>query len=323
LREGARALRARMSDLIDFAKMSAGRLEVSPRKFRIDRLIEAVIAGHEEALIRKELDVHWEPSEALRRPVVTDPRRLRQILDNLLSNAIKYTERGGVTVDATLHSGGQLLRLEVRDTGVGIATDQLEQVFDPFYRIAGSAQMAEGSGLGLAVVRSLVDLLHGHLHVDSCLGEGTRVVVELPVSAPSTVPVLPEATSLNPRPVLIVDDAHDARGALADILRRLGCQPFEAGSGREALRALEERRYTAVLLDIDLPDLSGVEVARQVRAGQGVNHDTRLVMLSAARHHEVPAGLFDLRLDKPVGLDQLRSLLHNAAARRPAGAAAG
>lgn len=316
LGEGAGALRARMSDLIDFARMTAGRLEMSPRKFRVDRLVEEVIADHEEAVIRKELDIHWEPGEDITRPVVTDPRRVRQILHNLVSNAIKYTARGGVTVEATLDDGGQRLRLEVRDTGIGMAPDQLELVFDPFYRVASSARMADGSGLGLAVVRSLVDLLRGRLQVESRLGEGTRVTVELPVGTPAGTAVPAPVVPGGAGPVLIVDDAPEARAAVADIVRSLGCQPFEAGSGSEALRALSERRYLAVLLDIDLPDFSGMEVARQVRAGQGPNRQGCLVMLSAAQHGEAAPGLFDLCVDKPVDRGQLHRLLQQAAARQ-------
>jgi signal transduction histidine kinase len=326
LREGARALRARMSDLIDFARMTAGRLEVSPRKFRVDRLVEEVIADHEEAVVRKDLDVHWEPGDDLQQTVVTDPRRVRQILDNLLSNAIKYTERGGVAVEATLDTEARMLRLEVRDTGIGMATEQLERVFDPFYRVASSAQMAEGSGLGLAVVRSLVDLLKGRLEVDSHFGEGTRVVVLLPVDLPGGTAVAPAApanatatdTAATPltQAVLIVDDAHDARTGVAGIVRRLGCVPFEAGGGHEALRALNDRSYLAVLLDIDLPDLDGVSVAKQLRAQAGPNRGAWLIMLSASPPEDALSNLFDQRLDKPVSEHQLNAALQLARVRR-------
>jgi len=146
LRDGTRALRARLSDLVDFAKMSAGSLAVSPRRFRLDRLVEEVIADHEEAVLRKDLDVHWEPGPDLKQPVVTDPRRVRQILDNLLSNAIKYTERGGVTVQATIAADAAdagRLHLEVRDTGIGIDPGVQARIFDPFYRVSSSAAMAD------------------------------------------------------------------------------------------------------------------------------------------------------------------------------------
>lgn len=310
LREGALALRARMSDLVDFAKMSAGRLAVSPRKFRIDRLVEDVIADHEEAVVRKDLDIHWESGPDLGRPILTDPRRVRQILDNLVSNAIKYTARGGVTIEAELSSGGDRLSLEVRDTGVGIAPEVLEHIFDPFYRVASSAQLAEGSGLGLAVVRSLIELLQGQIHVESVLGEGTRFRVEIPLaSAPPAVeaPALPPSF---PLAVLVVDDAHDARTVVAQAVRSLGCTPTEAGSGREALRALAERRYDVVLLDIELPDLSGFDVIRQVRQGDGPNRDAYFVMLSASHENDDNlVALFNDRADKPVEIGRLKAVL--------------
>ena len=313
LREGARALRARMSDLVDFAKMSAGRLTVNPRKFRIDRLVEEVIAEHEESVVRQDLDIHWHPGDSLRQPIVTDPRRVRQILDNLVSNAIKYTPRGGITIEAEVVPGPARLRLEVRDTGIGIATDMLEHIFEPFYRVASASQLAEGSGLGLAVVRSLVDLLQGDIQVESTLGEGTRFAVEIPLGAVSA-PAQPAVVAPVDRTVLIVDDAHDARTVIAGIVRDMGYQPAEAGSAGEALRALAERPYAVVLLDIELPDRSGFEVIRQVRSGEGPNRDSFFIMLSASHEPDEAAGLFNLRADKPVQAGQLRGLLQQAAA---------
>jgi len=317
LREGTRSLRARLSDLVDFAKMSAGRLAVNPRKFRLDRLIEEVIADHEEAVVRKDLDIHWEPGPDLRQALVTDPRRVRQILDNLVSNAVKYTARGGVTVHAAIdavEAGAGRLCLEVRDTGVGIAADALAHIFDPFFRVSSTAPLADGSGLGLAVVRSLVELLHGQLHVESTAGVGSRFVVWLPITTAAPLEIA-SPPPLGLPPVLVVDDAHDVRAAVAEVVRGLGYAPSEAGSGREALRALGERRFAAVLLDLDLPDVTGDEVARRVRQGEGPNRQTHLVMLSAS--HAVEAEVerwFDARADKPVAAAQLRLALDRAAA---------
>ena len=314
LREGTRALRARLSDLVDFAKMSAGSLAVSPRRFRLDRLVEEVIADHEEAVLRKDLDIHWEPGPDLKQAVVTDPRRVRQILDNLVSNAIKYTERGGVTVQAAVAADAGRLDLEVRDTGIGIAPDVQARIFDPFYRAAASASMADGSGLGLAVVRSLVGLLNGEIVLESTPGEGTRIAVTLPLapaaaaSPDAAVPVAAASPA-----VLVVDDAHDARAAMADVLRGLGYAPTEAGTAGEALRLLDERAFTAVLLDIDLPDLPGGELARRIREGQGPNQATRLVKVSAS--HEPDSAddrWFDGRADKPASAAQLRAALQDA-----------
>lgn len=310
LREGTRALRARMSDLVDFARMTAGRLAVSPRRFRIDRLVEEVLADHEEALLRKDLDVHWEAGDSLRKPVVTDPRRVRQILDNLVSNAIKYTERGGLTVHAAIEGDGRVLCLEVRDTGVGIDAAALAQIFDPFYRVATTAQLADGSGLGLAVVRSLVELLEGSIDAESVPGEGSRFTVRLPIGVPGPGEAPAAGAPADAASVLIVDDAHDVRGAVADVVRSLGFVPAEAGSGGEALQRLAERAYAAVLLDIELPDIAGSEVARRVRAGDGPNRATRLVMLSASNSVGLDgAALFDARVDKPVERAQLQAVL--------------
>jgi signal transduction histidine kinase/CheY-like chemotaxis protein len=327
LREGTLALQARTSDLVDFAKMSTGRLAVSTRKFRVDRLVEEVIADHEERLLEKDLGIYWEPQAALEQPLVTDPRRVRQILNNLVSNAIKYTERGGLTLEANFNVEQQLLTLVIRDTGIGISPEALLHIFDPFYRGPGAAKMAQGSGLGLAVVRSLVDLLQGTIEVDSQLGQGSSFVVRLPATAtvaevlapipsfgaaaPLYIPG-PRGTTGTDVRVLIVDDAHDARTVLAQTVRGLGYLAHEAGSASEALRILASQAYALVLLDIELPDASGFKVIEQVRSQPGPNQRGYFVMMSASQHQHASVDLFNTRADKPVDLLRFKALLKSA-----------
>lgn len=180
LKEGIRVLRGRMADVVDFAKLSVGKLEIRVRPFGMTRLMVTLIDDYEAALEEKGLDLHWEQSPLCPSRLYADPTRIRQILENLLSNAIKYTERGGVTLCAELLDDATL-KLEVSDSGVGLAESDLERVFEPFFRVGATAHMAVGSGLGLAVVRSLVDLMGGSIAIHSS-NVGTRVTVTLPVA---------------------------------------------------------------------------------------------------------------------------------------------
>jgi signal transduction histidine kinase len=313
LREGTRALHARTSDLVDFAKMSGGRLTISQRKFRVDRLIEDVIAEHEESVISKDLDVHWDAHPTLAQPIVSDPRRVRQILDNLISNAIKYTQRGSLMIDASINTQAQQLRFEVRDTGIGIAPEALAHIFEPFYRVANASQFAQGSGLGLAVVHSLVDLLEGEIQVESVLGQGSVFSVTIAFSVQKSVQAHVSVPSLNHEgQVLIVDDEHDVRAVIADLVRTLGHQPIEAGSASEALRVLAEEKFAMVFLDIELAEKSGFDVIRDVREGNSLNRDSYFVMMSASNAHHEAVALFNARADKPVDIHQLRALLQRA-----------
>jgi signal transduction histidine kinase len=318
LKESTRSLRGRISDLVDFAKMSSGRLETRIRGFQLDKLVDTALRDVEEALASKNLDVHWEAGPELAQRIYSDPARLRQVIDNLLTNAIKYTERGGVTIQAGLADDASMLRLEISDTGVGIAPDDMARLFEPFWRAPATAGMAEGSGLGLAVVRSLVDLMGGAIHVDSRVGQGTSVVVEVPIAdganALVDVPLRIDARL----PVLVVDDSRDARRAIADVIRAAGIDVFEAASGSAGLAEAAQRDYQAIFLDMQMPDLTGYELALRLRQPGGRHQKTFLILISAYNDLDDATvdSVFDARIDKPAGRKDLMAALARAARAR-------
>jgi signal transduction histidine kinase/ActR/RegA family two-component response regulator len=316
LRESTRSLRGRISDLVDFAKMSSGRLETRIRGFQVDALVDTALRDLEETLAARNLDVHWEAGPELAQRIYSDPARLRQILDNLLTNAIKYTERGGIAIHVRISEQGDLLRLEVSDTGVGIPADDLAHLFEPFYRSPRTAAMAEGSGLGLAVVRSLVDLMGGSIRVDSTVGRGTSVALEVPIAVGAEAEIEPPMRIDVRRPVLVVDDARDARHAIAEVIRALGIDAHEVDSGERALAQAPLHDYQAILLDMQMPGLSGAEVARRLRRPGGRHEKTFLVLVSAYSELDEAsaAALFDARIDKPASRRDLAAALSRAAA---------
>jgi len=318
LKESTRSLRGRISDLVDFAKMSSGRLETRIRGFQLDKLIDTALRDVEESLAAKNLDVHWEAGPELGQRIYSDPARLRQVIDNLLTNAVKYTERGGISIHAQLRDQTSVLRLEVSDTGVGIRPDEVERLFEPFYRSPVTAGMAEGSGLGLAVVRSLIDLMGGTIRVNSRVGQGTSVIVEIPISA--AIDTLADAPlRVDPQlPVLVVDDSRDARRAIADVIRGLGVDVYEAGSGGDGLRQAAERDYLAILLDMQMPDLTGYEVASRLRRAGDRHERTFLILISACNELDDPtaASVFDARIDKPASRKDLVAALARATQQR-------
>ncbi len=309
LKESVRILRGRMSDLVDFAKLSVGQLELRIRTFTPLRLLTILVDDYSEALLEKNLDFHWEPSPELSQRVYSDPTRIRQILENILSNAIKYTERGGVTLDVKVcHS--QILRVEIADSGTGIAQEQLAHIFDPFYRVKGSAHMAIGSGLGLAVVKSLVDMLKGHIEVHSELGTGSRFIIEIPISL-RPVEHLPSAHSrLAFQPVLVIDDDAAVRNSMADVVRALGYEVVEVSNGRAALQEAAHRKFRVIFCDIQLPDVSGIDIAQQLREGDGPNSQTYMVRMSAFHEPDDRAAfVFNARIDKPIDWKQITDVL--------------
>jgi signal transduction histidine kinase/CheY-like chemotaxis protein len=317
LKESTRSLKGRISDLVDFAKMSSGRLETRIRGFQLDKLIDTALRDMEEALAAKNLDVHWEAGPELGQRIWSDPARLRQIIDNLLTNAVKYTERGGISIHAQLREEAGWLRLEVSDTGVGIRPDEIGRLYDPFWRSPATAGMAEGSGLGLAVVRSLIELMGGTIRVTSRVGQGTSVVVEIPIAMTSDgasdapAPVEPR------RPVLVIDDSRDARRAVADVFRSLGLDVYEAASGAAGLREAAERDYEAIFLDMQMPDLTGYEVALRLRKPGDRHERSFLVLVSAFSELDeaTAGGVFDARIDKPASRKELVAVLARAGQR--------
>jgi signal transduction histidine kinase/ActR/RegA family two-component response regulator len=316
LKESTRSLRGRISDLLDFAKMSSGRLETRIRGFQLDKLIDTALRDVEEALAERNLDVHWEAGPELGQRVYSDPARLRQVIDNLLTNAIKYTERGGISITAGLVPSEGVLRIEISDTGVGIAPETMNRLFEPFYRAPLTAGMAEGSGLGLAVVRSLVDLMGGTIRFESQVGHGTVATVEVPITEGADGLVAEAPLRIDARrPVLVVDDSRDARRAIADVIRSLGVDVIEAADGNSGLAAAAAADFQAIFLDLQMPDLTGLQVAQRLRQPGDRHEKTYLALISAYNDLDDATldSLFDARIDKPASRKDLMAALGRAA----------
>ena len=319
LKEATRSLRGRISDLLDFAKMSSGRLETRIRGFQLDKLIDTALRDVEEALAERNLDVHWEAGPELNQRIYSDPARLRQVLDNLLTNAIKYTERGGITIVAQLLPDEGVMRIEISDTGVGIDEAAMARLYEPFYRSPLTAAMAEGSGLGLAVVRSLVDLMGGTIRFDSQVGQGTVATVEVPITEGTDGLVVDAPARIDVRrPVLVVDDSRDARRAIAEVLRSLGVDVVEAADGASGLAAAAAGDFQAIFLDLQMPDLTGLQVAQRLRRPGDRHQKTFLALVSAYNDLDDATldSLFDARIDKPATRKDLMAALGLAAQAR-------
>ena len=319
LKEATRSLRGRISDLLDFAKMSSGRLETRIRGFQLDKLIDTALRDVEEVLAERNLDVHWEAGPELSQRLYSDPARLRQVIDNLLANAIKYTERGGISISARLLAQEGAMRIEIADTGVGIDPAAMARLYEPFYRSPLTAGMAEGSGLGLAVVRSLVDLMGGTIRFDSQVGQGTVVTLEVPITEGTDGLVVDTSTRIDThRPVLVVDDSRDARRAIADVIRSLGIEVVEAADGTTGLAAAAAGDFQAIFLDLQMPDLTGLQVAQRLRQAGDRHQKTFLALVSAYNDLDDATldRLFDARIDKPAGRKELMAALGLAAQAR-------
>ena len=304
-----------VNDALDLARIEAGKLLLDQQDFDLPLLLDEVVALVQPMAEKKSLQFSYQRHAYLPRLLRGDPIRVRQILLNLLLNAIKFTERGSVTLEALpLHGGG--VRLVVGDTGPGISPEQRERLFRRFEQADGARTAARygGSGLGLAICQELALAMGGRIDVDSVPSMGTRFRVELPLPPgveplplPEPAPAAALAASLR---VLLVEDDPTVAEVIGGLLRARGHQVEHVAHGLAALTAMALGRYDIGLLDLDLPGLDGVALARQMRV-QGFTAPLLAVTARADADAEPMAfdAGFDGFLRKPVTGDLLAAAI--------------
>jgi signal transduction histidine kinase/ActR/RegA family two-component response regulator len=332
--ESGEVLFALLNDILDLAKLDAGKVSLEVLAFRPAELLAGAAALAEGAARAKGLALVVELSRGLPDQVAGDPMRLRQVIGNLLSNAVKFTQAGAVTLVARVAErradGGVVLVIEVRDTGIGIAPEAIPRLFTLFEQAdAGTARHYGGTGLGLAICRRLTEAMGGGITVESTPGEGSCFRVRLPfgpAAAPAELPAQPlgPATVDPVLPSLAVLVADDVRANLALIqtyLTTAGHRTVTAVTGVEAVAAAQAERFDVILLDINMPEMDGPDAARLIRAGPGPNRRTPILALTAGaeaadRDLALAAGM-DAHLTKPIGEAGLLRALAAVVAGRP------
>jgi signal transduction histidine kinase/CheY-like chemotaxis protein len=268
IRRSAESLTELVNDLLDLAKVEAGKLEIRPRSFTISELFGALRGVMKPLQQNDAVELIFE--EPVHCPTLfTDEAKVAQILRNLISNSLKFTERGEVRVAAAFDPETGQCSLEVVDTGIGIAPEDHDLVFQEFSQVANLLQFrAKGTGLGLPLSRRLAELLGGALTLRSTPGVGSAFTLRIP-SALGQWAAAPVVVSQpgQPRGVLVIDDEETSRYVLRQMLG--GCGPLlvqEAETGAEGLRLARSWRPEAVLLDLRLPDIDGFDVMDRLRA---------------------------------------------------------
>jgi PAS domain S-box-containing protein len=272
---GARRLLTLINDVLDLSKVEAGRLDLRLEKLLLPDDIEEVFTAVSALAADKGLHLDIRVSSGLE--LHADKSRFKQILENLLSNAVKFTPAGGsITVDA--HADGTLLRLDVRDTGIGIPPDEIETIFETFHQAAATTKgIREGTGLGLAITKRLVELHQGRIWVESEVGQGSRFSVEMPLRPAHETREphvsLGGAQLRREKPlVLIVEDEDPARELLTSYLEPEGYDVAWVSSGTDALIRAHQLQPDAITLDIRLGDSSGWEILHQLKQDPETTH---------------------------------------------------
>ena len=279
IRDSGAALLHLINDILDLSKLEAGKLELHPDPTDMRDSCGFLRTVFGQQAVTKSLQLQFEISPNLPRALLLDRLRLRQVLVNLLSNAIKFTEQGCVKTRVAWESqkdgrSGTLL-IDVEDTGIGIAAEELEEVFKPFVQ-AESPQTAlkEGTGIGLTIVKRLTELMGGSLTVQSTVGQGTvfhlrfanvPVSGRLPVGDHAEPGGVVDFNDFTPATLLVVDDNPTNRAYMAGIFERTHHKIYLANNGREALTSLDKARPDVVLLDIRMPVMDGRATLIEIR----------------------------------------------------------
>ncbi len=317
-----KALLGIINDILDLAKIEAGRMVLAEEDFEVRPLVEAVVVMFAKSGHGKPVTLRAECDATVPVRLRGDAGRLRQILLNLVSNGLKFTAAGSVVVHIRLEeklSGRVRLRFEIIDTGAGIPTDKQTLLFQPFQQLDSSTTRRHGgTGLGLVISRRLVELLGGTMGVTSDEGKGSTFWFEIPLTVVAeSVHTGVAATPTAPR--VLVARNHNLNSRLSLLaLEKLGCHGEAVGSGQEVLTRLEEQPYEAVLFDLQLNDMEGGALVATIRqrekaGGLAASQPLRLIGLadeeiSPDRERLLTNGL-DALLRNPPALGQLKQAL--------------
>jgi signal transduction histidine kinase/CheY-like chemotaxis protein len=300
-----------INDMLDLAKVEAGRMELRIERVELGGVVSGAVSALRPLMLRKQLGLTLDVAAVA---VLADRTRLRQILDNLLSNAIKFTPDGG-QITITAQRAQTEIVLSVTDTGVGISAEDQARVFDEFQQVGDPAARAGGTGLGLALVRRLVEAHGGTIEVESELGRGSRFSVRLPAAepAPGHVPAEPVVEPAGPtsdrETVLVIEDEAAAVRLLRTYLEGAGYRVSAVADGNEGLAAARAKPPAAIVLDVILPGIDGWEVLRRLKLDERTR-DVPVVMVTVVDEQEVGLALGAVDyLVKPIDPQALISVL--------------
>lgn len=268
-----------INDILDLAKIEADSVELYPTDFHFGDFLQSIVQLFQMRAQQKDIAFNFKQLSHLPEGIYTDEKRLRQVLINLLGNAIKFTQKGGVTFKVG-YDDNERLRFQIEDTGVGIAADEIDKIFEPFQQAGDQRYRAEGTGLGLSITQKLVEMMGGELHVHSELGKGSTFWMTL--TLPETQRVIKSHTDeqmiivgytyvqngntiSQGLKILVIDDRWENRLVIVKLLEPLGFTLYEAENGEIGLQQAIATRPDLIFTDLVMPVLDGFEFTRRLR----------------------------------------------------------
>ena len=314
-----------INDVLDLSKIEAGKLEFTPQAIHFPSFLQGVAEICRIRADQKNIDFVYDTDPQLPEGIFADEKRLRQVLLNLVGNAIKFTDKGSVTLKVGVlenhpNPSTRSFKFQVEDTGVGIAPDDLDKIFQAFEQVGDRQRQAEGTGLGLAISQRIVQLMNGKIQVKSQPGVGSEFFFEVELAIATDWVQQNSFTTGKQiigyegqrRSILVVDDRWENRAVLVNLLEPLGFQVSEAENGQAGLEKIRQSQPDLVITDLAMPVMDGFELLKQVRSAKDLQHQ-KIVVSSASvaeayREMSLDAGGNDF-LAKPVEVSELFNLL--------------
>jgi PAS domain S-box-containing protein len=325
LRLSGNNLLSLINDVLDLAKIEAGKVSIELSEFSLQHCINDLVTMQRSIISKQGLSLDVDIATDIPYVLLGDQLRVKQIMLNLLGNAVKFTRTGGISITARIHEqrqGSLLTQLEVRDTGVGIPAGVLEKIFKPFEQEDGTTtRQFGGSGLGLTISRRLTELMGGRISVESTPGVGSCFTIILPFIIPAhnqTAVQIPSAGAEcwdGPAlKILFVEDNQVNIIFGTTLLRKLGHSVTVAINGRECLSIMDQERFDLVLMDIQMPVMNGEEALREIRTKEqnGTRHQAVIALTAYALRGEKQRFIeegFDGYISKPLVVEELHAEL--------------
>lgn len=329
IHESATALLSVINDILDFSKIEAGKMTLEPVQFNLPEYLRSTITFMLPNTRRKGLTFEAHIESGLPSTVIADPTKLRQIIVNLLSNAVKFTESGGIVLKAEMDkriAKAAMLRITVEDTGIGVAPDKLERIFETFVQADNSTtRRYGGTGLGLSISQRLAGLMGGGIKVESTPKLGSKFSLEIPVLVPGDAVEAQEAgpgglenpqeqmEKLRSLKILVAEDNKINQSVALHMLKAVGCHADTAQDGVEAVEMALSRSYDMIFMDCEMPRMNGLEATAAIlRVKQAANTPVIIALTAhafASQQRQCLAAGMKACLTKPISKSELLDVL--------------
>jgi signal transduction histidine kinase/ActR/RegA family two-component response regulator len=325
VQENASHLRSLVDDILDYAKIEAGKIRIDNAPFSLREIVSGVVATTNALAIERPIRIELVIDPDLASVFLGDAKRVRQVLLNIASNAVKFTKKGSIRIrvfEKVKHPDRPTIRFEIQDTGPGVEPEMQHKIFEFYEKLSQVEQSGAGStGLGLAISRAIVRLMDGDIGVQSDGKTGSTFWFEIPLNIAQPLLVTPQ--SLHPDQnqqipvrklsVLIVEDSNSSRTLLEIILRKLGHSVSSCANGAEAVEAAKLQTFDVIFMDLQMPVMNGVDATRLIRALDNPSASALIVAVTAdafpERHQQVINAGIDQIISKPFDPESLTHLI--------------